>query len=624
MKPTLLSLIPALIAAPLAANADNNSIEQMIVSATRTEQSLAETLASVTVFTRADIERYQALGFPELLRRAGGVSVSNNGGRGSATSISLRGNQTDHTLFLVDGVRIGSSTLGSSPLELLDPEIIERIEIVRGPKSSLYGSDALGGVINIITRRASSDTPLTVKTSIGNNSTSKTSANVGISEDKFSINLTASTENTEGYDATESKLLTSGDNDAFRKHALGINGSLKATEQLSFGISYQLNKAEAEYDNNCTNASTFASVACTPFTDSDTEALNLSADWLVIEAWTTSLNIGQSKDESETLADDIDMLTTFSGGEFNTEKTDINWLNNITLNDELALTVGYDYLNEKVSGTTNYDEDERDNDGYFAQLQANYGLFSANIGARKDDNEQFGNHETYNASTGFELPADIKLVLSYGEAFKAPTFNDLYFPNFGDPSLLPEESEAYELALRGHGDNYNWSFSAYKNNIKNLIQYNPLIFAVDQINSATIKGIEANIETTIAGWIVNTSVTALDTEDDRTGNELPRRPEQTVSIDIDRQFGQWSVGTTLYAASSRFNDPANQVELSGYGTVALRGAYDVSEQWTLQLKADNIFEKDYVISQASAFTGLGNYLQPGLEVLLTVVYTPQF
>jgi vitamin B12 transporter len=617
-------LYPALIVAPLFAQADTIATEQLIVSATRTEQTIAETLASATVFTRDDIDRYQALNFADLLKRAGGVSVSNNGGRGSSTAISLRGNQTDHTLFLVDGVRIGSSTLGSSPLEMIDPEVIERIEIVRGPKSSLYGSDALGGVVNIITRKADGNAPLTLKTTAGSNHTRKSSANGGFKGDNYSVSFTASSDYTDGYDVTSAQTLTSDDNDAYRKNSLGISGNVNLTEQLRMGVSYQLNKAEAEYDDSCTNATTFATVVCSPYTDNKTEAAHISLDWAVLSQWITSLNIGQSKDQSETLADDINMLTTFSGGEFNTEKTDLNWLNTITLSEQLLLSLGYDYLNEEVSGTTNYDLDERDNHGYFAQLQLHYGPFSANLGARHDDNEQFGSHDTFNVAAGFDLPADLKIIASYGEAFKAPTFNDLYFPNFGDPSLVPEESKAYELALRGNGDSYNWSLSAYKNKIDNLIQYNPNIFAVDQINSATIKGLEAAFEIDIAGWIINTSLSVIDTADDLSGNELPRRPEQTLSLDIDRSFGKLSLGTTLYAASSRFNDPANQSELSGYGTVALRAAYNLNEQWAFQLKADNLFEKDYVISQASTFTGLGDYRQPSLEVLFSVVYTPNF
>lgn len=643
MKNLLSLAISAVISGGVVANetasqhnksvASNKKAKEIIVTATRIPQTYAETLASVTVFSREDIDRLQAKSLAELLSRAPGMSFTSNGGKGSATGISLRGNQTDHTLFLIDGVRVGSSTLGSTSVQYIDPALIERIEIVRGPKSSLYGSDALGGVVNIISRRGNSSIPVMLKASVGNDNTNDASISMGTKGETYQLNLTASYQYTGGYDNSTSKAIPSDDDDAFRQQSIGFNSSVDVNKDVTLGLSYQLNESESEYDNSCVHNipsdnesyEPYEPVQCSPYTDSKVEALNVTANWQVLAQWTTSLSVGRSTDETETLADDIDMLTTTSGGEFNTEKTDITWQNNIKLNDAVLLTVGYDYLKEEVSGTTQYDVSERDNKAAFIQAQWIEGVLSVNVGARNDDNEQFGNHDTYNASAGYDVSEDIKVVVSYGEAFKAPTFNDLYFPDFGDPDMVPEESETYELAVKGFGSDYDWSVSAYQNEITNLIQYNSEIFANDQISSATIKGIEANFEKDIAGWLINTSVTLLESQDDATGNELARRPEKVINIDIDRSFDQWSVGATLYAADSRFNDASNASELSGYGTVALRGGYILDDQWKLQLKVDNLFEKDYVISQASSFTGLGDYVPtPGLEVLFSVVYTPEF
>ena len=601
----------------------NTKPEELIVTATRTKQTYAQTLASVTVFKRADIEKFQPKTLNELLSKAPGISLSRTGARGSSTSVFLRGNQSDHTLFLVDGVRIGSSTLGSSPVELIDPQLIERIEIVRGPKSSLYGSDALGGVINIITRKAGNQTPVTLRAAFGNNKTRESSANIGKKGENYNVNLSLSSIYTTGIDNTESKVFPSNDEDAFRQNSLGINGKINVTEDLNFTTSYQLNKSETEFDDSCTDATTFSPVLCTPFSDHDTEALNITAEWAILNNWTTNLSFGESKDESETIAEEIDILTTFSGGVFNTEKTNISWLHHLKLHESTSLTLGYDYLREEVSGTTNYDVNERDNHGYFAQLQYSQGAFSANAGIRKDDNEQFGQHETYNVSAGYDFSQDLKVIISYGEAFKAPTFNDLYFPNFGDPTMIPEESDTYEIALRGNTDSFSWSVSAYKNNVENLIQYNSDIFANDQISSATIEGYEFSLAGELLGWEISTALSLTDTEDDATGNELARRAEQTFNLDIDRTFGDLSVGATFYTSSDSFNNALNTEELNGNGTVAIRGAYQINDEWKLHFKADNIFEKDYVLARASSFTGLGDYQQAGLEVLFSVVYTPQ-
>ena len=623
MKKILSTAIAATIAGGAIADqttVSNKKAEEVIVTATRTEQTYAETLASVTVFTREDIAKLQAQSLAELLSRAPGMSATINGGRGANAGISLRGNQTDHSLFLVDGVRVGSSTLGSTSVQYIDPELIERVEIVRGPKSSLYGSDALGGVINIITRKADANKPLLIKAGIGNYETSNMAVSFGHKAENYHFNLTASHQYTGGYDFTSNEVAPNDDDDAFRQDSLGFNGGVEVNKDLSLTLSYQLNESESEYDANCGDALTYMPVACSPYTDSKTQALNLGGQWQVLEAWTTALNVGSSEDESEILADDIDISTTYNGGEYITEKTDIAWQNDIRLHETALLTLGYDYLKEEVDGTTAYDENERDNKAGFVQLQYMQGAVSANLGARNDDNEQFGSHDTYNASVGYDINADLKIVASYGEAFKAPTFNDLYFPFFGNPNMIPEESDTYEIAMKGFGNDYSWTISAYQNDIENLIQYNALIFANDQIAKARTKGLEATFEKNVYGWLVNTSLTLLDTEDKATGNELARRPEQVLNIDIDRSFNQWSVGASLYAVNSRYDDAANTSELNGYGTVALRSAYAVNDEWKLQLKVDNLFDKDYVTT--SSFN-LGDYVSPGTEVLFSVVYTPE-
>lgn len=618
-----LVLCTAISAVSISAYGDlaDKQAEETLVTAARTPQTLAETLSSVTVFSREDIEKYQATDISELMSKVPGISITRNGGRGSSTSVSLRGNQSDHTLFLIDGVRVGSATLGSTSIESLDPEMIERIEVVRGPKSSLYGSDALGGVVNIITRQASKTKPVVIKAGIGANNSDELSLSAGLREQRYQVNATASYEYYGGYDNTASKDYPHNDDDAYRKTSLGLTGAYSLTKAIDLGLTYQYSESESEYDTVCTNSTSYLPVICSPYSDNEQEAINLNVAWAITSIWQSSLDIGRSKDESETLADDTDISLTFSGGEFNTEKTDISWLNYFKLTKNFSLTAGYDFLNEKVSGTTDYEVDQRDNEAVYAQLDYQVSDASFNVGARRDDNEQFDVHETYNATVAYQLNGDMKLVANYGEAFKAPSFNDLYYPNFGDPTMVPEESEAYELSLRTHAQNMTWSISAYKNNITNLIQYNPAIFANDQLASATIKGLEFALATTIFDWSVNSAITLLDTEDDKTGNHLARRPEKVLNIDVDRSFGDISVGATFYTADSRYNDAANTSELSGYATVALRGAYQINDEFKLQLKVDNLFDKDYVITESF---NLGEYKQPGREMFVSIVYTPQF
>ena len=623
MKKLLLTSITAATAAGAVADTKKDQAEQMLVTASRVEQSYAQTLAAATIIEREDIERLQASTLTELLARTPGVSFARNGGRGSTTSISLRGNQSDHTLFLINGVRIGSATLGSSPVELIDPALIERIEIVRGPKSGLYGSDALGGVINIITRKGDSERPLLLKAAYGTNNTIESSASLGTSGENYQVNLTISHVDTDGFDNTSGTTRTSGDDDAFTETAIGLTGSYSVSDSLTLGINYQKTTAESDYDAACSLRSTFAPVTCSPFADTATELINITADIDISPKWNMLLSAGMNEDNSDALASDVNLLTTFSGGSFNTEKTDFNWQNNFRPQDNTLLIIGFDYLNEKVFGTTQYDVDERDNKAIYLEYQITQGDFSLNLGGRSEDNEQFGNFETFNANLGYQLNSDIKVIASAGQGFKAPTFNDLYFPNFGNPNTVPEESDNYELTLKGSGD-IDWTVSLFRNEVDKLIQYNFATFMNDQINSATIKGAEIQFSGEYQGWSHNTTITLLDTQNDRSGLQLARRPQQVVNVDIDRRFDQLSIGATFYAASSRFNDVGNTAKLDGYSTVALRAAYEINEQLKLQLKVDNVFDKDFVLAQASSFSGLGDYLQAGREVLFSVVYTPNF
>lgn len=619
---TALLSIPALAGESQQENlqpqADNQ--EEMIVTATRMEQSYSSTLASVTVFDRADIEKFQTQSLAEILSKAAGVSLTRSGGRGAAAGIALRGNQTDHTLFLINGVRVGSATLGSTPIELVDPQQIERIEIVRGPKSSLYGSDALGGVINIITRKANAAQPISIRASAGNNKTREASISAGQQWHQLSASFTASTISTDGFDNTESTLPPHQDDDGMEQDTFGLNLAYTPVQALTLSLNYKYSDSETEYDTDCTDSTTFASILCSPYSETTVEVAQLAGAWQINKVWNSRLSVSHSKNESEEFADEIDITTTFSGGIFDTKKQEANWQNDFQLAGSTVLSIGYDYLNEKVSGSTAYDVSERENDAVYLQLQWRHNGFSSNLGARSDDNEQFGSHDTYTATFGYEFSHGFKVIASYGEAFKAPTFNDLYYPDFGDPSLVPEESDTYELAIQQTTEQFDWAVRGYKNNVENLIQYNAAIFANDQIGSATIEGLEITLGTQFLGIDASLAVTLLDTEDDATGNELARRPQQVINLDLDRQFNQWSIGASFYAASSRYNDAANNLELAGYGTVAVRGAYSVNEQWTLQLKADNIFEKDYFISSGRQ----GLYRQPGLEVLFSVVYTPDF
>ncbi len=600
---------------------DESEYETTIVTATRTPVLVSEAFESISVFTRTDIDRLQAVDIFDLLSRAPGVSFVRNGGRGSVTSLSIRGNQSDHALFLVDGVRIGSATLGSASLSKLNLQLVERVEIIRGPKSALYGADAIGGVVNIITRTMDKERPVALEATYGSHKTNEYTAVAGFGTDTMSLDVTASYLNTNGIDHTESTGGVNGDKDAYRTTALAANFRQQLTENLRLMVSYNSNDGENEYDSGCGNATTFAPVDCLIYSESKVESLAAMLSLKASDSYTSSLQFGQSKDESNNLADNIDLAITYNGGEFNTTRKEITWLNTISLPAQNTLSLGLDYQLDEVDGSTAYSVDSRDNKAIFAQLQSDIGSFNTIVGVRHDDNEQFGDKTTLSALFGWDISSTLRAYVSYGEGFKPPTFNDLYFPSFGNDSFVPEESENYEAGLKADLESFQASVAIFKNEIKNLIQYNSATFQTDQVAQAEISGIEFSVDTQWLGLDLSLNGAILDPENKSNGQNLRRRAERSASLDVDKRWGQFGIGATLRAESERYDDVANTTKLSGYSTTSIRMSYQVSDQWVVEAHVDNVFDKQY--STALDFS-LGQYKAIGREGFLTVRYTPSF
>ncbi len=609
-----------LLLAPAIAHTSEPELETTIITATRTPMLLSEAFESISVFTRRDIEKLQAIDIFDLLGRAPGVSFVRNGGRGGATGLAIRGNQTDHSLFLVDGVRIGSATLGSATLSAINLRTVERVEIIRGPKSALYGADAIGGVVNIVTRTMDRDRPIAIEASVGSNETSEVTALAGYSSDTMSVNVVANFFDTQGIDHTEATNGLHGDEDAYRNNSLALNYRQRLNEVVSVKVSYNRNEGENEYDSDCLDMG-FNSVACQIYSETQVDSLSALLAFDLSDIYSTRIQIGRTTDESINLADNIDLAATINGGEFNTTKSELTWVNTFTLPANNVVTAGVDYQLDEVDGTTAYSEDSRDNLAFFGQLQSEFNMLNSIVGVRYDDNEQFGDELTLSALLGWNINDTYRAYVSYGEGFKPPTFNDLYFPNFGDPTFQPEESRNIELGLKADFDTVQLSVAAYQNEIENLIQFNNTTFQTDQTAEAEISGLEFSVNVAVLGieWALNGSL--IDPENKVNGQNLRRRAERTVSLDIDKRWDRFGLGVSVRAESERFDDPANTRKLAGYSTTAVRASYQVSSALSVEARVDNAFDREY--SSAVDFS-LGRYQAIGREVFLTLRYTPRF
>jgi len=569
-----------------------------VVTATRTSQ--ASSIAATTVFERTDIERLQVNTAEELLRRATGVNLINNGGPGKSTSLQIRGSNDKHVLVMIDGVRIGSATSGVAALQNLPVEQIERIEIVRGPRSSLYGSEAIGGVVQIFTRKGGDDLTPYFSTTIGSRQHRAATAGASGGNDNAWFNLGVSSLDTEGYDARPSREV---DHDGYRELSANLSGGYRFANGLLLDANLLQVESHNDYDSgNKANA------------DSVLSAYGVRAKYSPVSFWDVTLQVGHSEDKNE----------NFKGSTFDTRydtrRDSASWQNDFALSENQLLTVGYDWQQDSISSSVDYPEDSRYNHGLFAQYLLHAGRHEWQLGLRHDDNEAYGEHTTGSVGYGYALTDSISLTSSYGTAFSAPTFNQLYFPGYGNPDIQAETSRNIEVGLRGQHRWGSWSANAFRNDIDDMIASVRVggVSMAENVDKARITGLELEVLTQQLGWNWQANLTLQDPENrSSSANDdllLRRVPEQIFNLDVDRRFGRIGLGASVHAEGRRWDNATNTSDLHGYNTVELRAEYWLSHAWRVQARVSNLFDNEYETA--------ATYTQPGRAGYLTLRYQP--
>nr|WP_067294762.1 TonB-dependent vitamin B12 receptor [Marinobacterium profundum] len=572
------------------------TMSPVVVTATRTAETADETLASVTVISREEIERSQATLLPEILRRVPGLSVVNNGGLGQSSSVFLRGTNSDHVLVLIDGIKVGSATLGSFAFQDMPLSQIERIEVVRGPRSSLYGSEAIGGVIQIFTRKgtASGELKPRVSVSVGSHDTYQTDAGLSGGDADGWFNLGLSALNTDGFDVKNDGET---DKDGYSNRAVTLRVGREFGDSSEVELHWLRADGETEFDGSFQNES-----------ESRQQVLGARISTALTDNWQSSLQLGRSWDESD------NFLNGVFSSRFDTERDNVSWQNDIAVGVSNLLTLGLDYQNDEVSSNTDFDVTERDNKGAFAQYQASLGQHDLIASLRSDDNEQFGRHNTGSLAWGYALANDLRLSASYGTAFKAPSFNELYYPGYGNADLGPEESRSLEAGLSGPLGNGRWAVNVYETRIDDLIAYDSSIFGPANIQNARIRGIETVLTQSLGAWLFSGNLTLLEHEDKDTGNELPRRASETLQLDLDRQVGALGLGASVHVEGSRYDNLSNSRKLDGYSTLDLRVSYALATDWSVQARVSNLFDDEYETA--------ADYNEEGRTFFVTLAYQP--
>ncbi|GAB1596965.1 TonB-dependent vitamin B12 receptor [Lysobacter claricitrinus] len=607
-------LITLAIAASLATPAfadDATTLDQVVVTANRAPVAVRDVLAPVEVIDRADIERSQARSLPDLLRGRAGISIGNQGGLGKLTTIFMRGSESDHVLVLVDGARMGSATSGLVAFQDIPVELIDRIEIVRGPRSSLYGSEAIGGVIQIFTKRdAGAPTPR-MSIGAGSRDTYEASAGFGGRVGRGWFGADYSHQETRGFDSCRGFLdpvtfdgagcfANEPDRDGYTRDSMSLRGGVDINDAWKADASALRAEGDNEYDGFYNRSKVVQQVVGggVTWTPSTNASLHLQA--------------GRNRDASDNFSNDVFL------GDFASNRDTASLQGDFTVATGQRMSAGVEWQRDEVQSTTDYVLKQRIDRAGFLQYQGDFGAFDVQASARHDDNEQFGGHSTGNLAVGFEFASQWRATLGAGTAFKAPTFNELYYPfGFGNPDLQPESSRSIEAGLAWNSPNAGARLDLYQTNVDDLISYSAATFRPENISRARLRGAELSGNTTLAGWVASGSVSWVDAKNHSDGADgllLPRRARESARLDLDHDFGAFRFGVTAAGEGARYDDLGNTRRLGAFATFDLRAEYAFTPALRLQARLENVFDRTYETVEY--------YRQPGRGLFVTLRYAP--
>ncbi|MDO8907606.1 MAG: TonB-dependent receptor [Pseudohongiella sp.] len=609
------SRFPALVATcslacllPVGVSAQNSNDptaapREMLVTANRFAQFSHEMLNAHTLLDRDFINQSGASSLFDLLRTVPGVQLARTGTDGAQTSLFMRGSNSNHTLILLDGVRMNTASEGAARLENIPLSHIERIEVIRGPQSSVYGADAIGGVIQIFSRN--SVLPSENLPDAGKPYSGRIEAGVGTEQSRVLhsgfrarlnqtvIDVDLSHRETDGIPAQNAPRPSTRDAGWENQSvSLGVQQALSNSWQL-WGR-WQATESEKLFDGGDSDAS------------QRTGSAGLRGQ--ISERWHTQLQVSQFKDNNLTRQYGLSRSTT--------RRDSLQWQNELKINDHGNTMLGLDIDDEDLfylSSGAVQNVSTRRNDALFAVHQQELGAIDLTASVRLDDNEQFGAHSTGRLAVGTDLSSNSSIWVAASTAFKAPTLVDLYvdFPAFGffaNPDLEPERARNLEAGLRTNVADTALDINVFRNDIRDLIGSDSTFRSLTNVSRARIHGLELSASRDILGWQSRLSLTVLDHENRDTGQALLRRPNEQLSVSASKRFEQFSVFFDWQLRSDQADlDPVTygRSRVGGYGVLDTVFEWQVIPALDLQLKIGNVFDKNYEV--VDGFNTLGRH-----------------
>ncbi|ASR90858.1 MULTISPECIES: TonB-dependent receptor domain-containing protein [Alcaligenes] len=598
IRPLMVALAGALPFIATAQTAPVAKLDQIVVTPSRMAQSLKNVVGDVTVIDQETLQKAGQSSVAEILQRQPGVEIYTEGGPQTVSGIYLRGTNPQHTRVMIDGMRINSSTSGSVNWQAIDPALIERIEIVRGAGSSLYGSDAIGGVVNIITKKGGGDRALSAwgNMGLGSQDTFKASAGFSGAAQGWDYSLASSYGTSDGFSATNplAGIYTyNPDKDGYTQH--GLTGSLgyEWAQGQHLGLTAINSYIDGQFDNG-------TSTSRPPSTQTRQQTYGLTSTNKLSELWTSRLSASLSKETVENRA---------FASRYSTLQRQYSWQNNLAFAQGHTLSLLAERLEERMTHTTVHKDDKRNTNAFALIYRGDINQHHLQASVRNDNISGYGNKVTGGLGYDLDITSNWTVGVAANTGFRAPTFADLYTPyeaymvgSFsGNPNLKPEKSRNVEGHIRYTDETTELGLVVYQNRISDMIN----TYACDANSNCTTTNTEkariTGVTLTAMKQLGNTTLSAsadfTNPKDRNTDKQLVRRAKQNYKVAVDHKFGDLKAGAEYLFASHRYEDAKNEQRLGSYGLLNLTASYPLTSSLEAQLRWNNVFDKDYTLAR---------------------------
>lgn len=602
----------AILSVVVCAHAQDAAMQPTVeVTASRFAETADASLADVSVITRADIDASHAPDLLEVLRLQAGIDMVRTGGVGTQTNLFLRGTNSNHVLVLIDGVRVASANTGAFAWENLPLDSVQRIEIVRGPRASYWGSDAIGGVIQIFTRKL---TGPHVAASVGSYRSADGSAGYGARGDNGGFSVQVGARHVGGFSATNPGICNGAD-DPYCIYNPDANGAQYhgGTLHADYRIGAQTLSASALRSEGSQSFDNGASDGISHTLD---QAIGAAVEGNANDAWHQRISFGTSRE---------DIATPAFASAFRSTREQASWSNALTLAGQQQVMAGIDAVHERGSSidTSGFGapyEKSRTLVGAFGGWRATSASIDGEFAARFDHNTQFGAAFSGSAALGWQATDSVRLSASYGSAFRAPNLNELYSPGYGgyyagNPLLDPETSRTAQIGMSWRVDAGNrLAVHVYSTRVRDLVDFSGgSLYQAVNIDRAAIDGIELHHLWHSGAWSLVDNITVQNARDAQRHTQLLRRPKHKLASTLQRKFGaRASAGLELFASGAR--EDVGEVTLPGYTLVNLRADWRLTAAWSVGVRVENLFDRDYALAHG--------YNTPGRSAYLSMSWQP--